>query len=570
MKKLAFLLFVTTFFNISLLNAQCTANAGADVYTCPPSYLVPLNGSGFTASGSMTFQWFTSGNGTFIPNAQTLNATYSLSAAEIAGGGVTLFLTITDPNTSCTATDTMQIFWGVCSPAGLVTGKVFNDLNANGIQDAGENGIPNKFIYIDYNLVYSYGFYGAFTDINGYYELKLPNGTTQISTYLDPNWSYTYPTGPYYHDVTISNDTVNDKNFGMTQAPNVKEVSINLYSSVVVPGFPFYSYINYKNNGSEILNGTVEFKYDPNLLFQNSNPAENLHNIPARTLTYNYINLLPGEERYINLYFDIPAAVPLGTQIVNSTMVSPVGGDVYASDNFDTTKAVAVGSFDPNDKQVEPIGIGTENYINSDDDLKYTIRFQNTGTASAIKVVVADTIDTDLNLTTFRMIASSHNYVLSVDTNRVLRWTFDNIMLPDSNANEPESHGFISFEIGQQSNNANGTQIKNSAAIYFDYNYPVVTNQTLNTVGDNILLGIKQQNYFDHENIKVFPNPASDIFYIDAETKILSYQIISTNGNILREGNYLNSIDISMIHEGIYFLKINSENLVSYRKLVIK
>ena len=56
--------------------------------------------------------------------------------------------------------------------------------------------------------------------------------------------------------------------------------------------------------------------------------------------------------------------------------------------------------------------------------------------------------------------------------------------MPDSNSNEAASHGFIKFRINQQPGNAAGTQIKNSASIYFDYNAPVATNEVLNTIFD--------------------------------------------------------------------------------------
>ena len=57
------------------------------------------------------------------------------------------------------------------------------------------------------------------------------------------------------------------------------------------------------------------------------------------------------------------------------------------------------------------------------------------------------TLDSKLDWTSLEMISSSHNYELSITQGGKLEWLFKNILLPDSNVNEPASHGFISFRI---------------------------------------------------------------------------------------------------------------------------
>jgi hypothetical protein len=69
----------------------------------------------------------------------------------------------------------------------------------------------------------------------------------------------------------------------------------------------------------------------------------------------------------------------------------------------------------------------------------------------------------------------------------VLTFTFNNIHLPDSNVNEAASQGFVSFRIAQKPDVPLGAEIYNEAAIYFDFNEPVITNRTLHTVGMNYL-----------------------------------------------------------------------------------
>jgi hypothetical protein len=150
------------------------------------------------------------------------------------------------------------------------------------------------------------------------------------------------------------------------------------------------------------------------------------------------------------------------------------------------------GSYDPNDKTGYPLGYGNNHYIEPNSTIDYRIRFQNTGTDTAIFINILDTISSHLDIGTLNMGVASHPYTLHIMPNtpsgaQVLRFQFSPIYLPDSNVNEPASNGFIEYSIAQVANLPNGTVINNSASIYFDYNAPVQTNTTLHTVCDNCL-----------------------------------------------------------------------------------
>jgi len=144
------------------------------------------------------------------------------------------------------------------------------------------------------------------------------------------------------------------------------------------------------------------------------------------------------------------------------------------------------GSYDPNDKAGTPTGVGADNSILPNGKIEYRIRFQNTGTDTAFTVVIRDTLSTDLDIFTVKSGASSHNYSFRMYGPRILEWTFDNILLPDSFINEPLSNGFISFSVNQVPNLPDGTKITNNAGIYFDYNEPVITNTTNHNIDRNI------------------------------------------------------------------------------------
>jgi uncharacterized repeat protein (TIGR01451 family) len=148
----------------------------------------------------------------------------------------------------------------------------------------------------------------------------------------------------------------------------------------------------------------------------------------------------------------------------------------------DTFCGQVVGSYDPNDKQGFPGGVGEAHDILPNEQLQFLIRFQNTGTAPAYTVVIRDTLDTDLDIFSVTPGVASHDYSFTMYGERVLQWTFNNIMLADSFSNEEASHGFITYTVNQVADLTNGTEITNSAAIYFDSNEPVITNTSLHTI----------------------------------------------------------------------------------------
>src|SRR5690606_30194219 len=173
----------------------------------------------------------------------------------------------------------------------------------------------------------------------------------------------------------------------------------------------------------------------------------------------------------------------------------------------DTLDMFVTGSYDPNIKEVSPAGLGTPGYIGTDDNvLDYTIHFQNTGNDTAFTVVVVDTFDTDLYIPSFELHGASHPVDYIID-GRTIQFIFNNILLVDSTTNEPLSHGLVSYSIEQNPGLAVGTEITNTAYIYFDYNDPIVTNTTLNTIAD---MNDVEEIASLLTNLLIYPNPFND------------------------------------------------------------
>jgi uncharacterized repeat protein (TIGR01451 family) len=222
------------------------------------------------------------------------------------------------------------------------------------------------------------------------------------------------------------------------------------------------------------------------------------------------------------------------------------------------------GSFDPNDKQGFPEGLSDKGFIAKTQSLEYLIRFQNTGTDTAFTVVVRDTLSPWLDPATLRLGASSHPCELQISGEGNLSFRFDQIMLPESNINEPASHGFVTFTISQHHDNPNGTEILNRANIYFDFNEPVETNATRHTVGIPSSVGTKEPKA--PPMVRLFPNPFEAELTIQLEPSGngggFSYRLLDLTGRVADAGDFEGTA-FTYRNEGLaagfYLLEIRSE-----------
>ena len=62
-------------------------------------------------------------------------------------------------------------------------------------------------------------------------------------------------------------------------------------------------------------------------------------------------------------------------------------------------------------------------------------------------------------------------------------------------------------------------------------------------------------------DISIYPNPAHDRLLIDSKTfECISYEIVSTSGAVLQEGDLLPYIDISSLPQGVKFIVVKNDN----------
>jgi uncharacterized repeat protein (TIGR01451 family) len=454
---------------------------------------------------------------------------------------------------------------------GGISGNVFADENSDCINNSGDFPLSNVMV------IANPGGYQAFTNAMGNYSFNnLPYGSYSVSQqfynpYISPN---ALCSGTINATINGSNPYLSNQNFADTlEATAGADVVVTTYVSTLRPGFPgsigvyIYNYTGIPANG--VVKANLPSGYGALVSGGTSG-----YTINGDTISWNYLGLGYGNISY-NVNFTVPVSVTLGTVYTVCATATVVGGDVAPLNNTDCTSRTVIGSYDPNDKSVSPEGYGTEGNITlADTELTYMIRFQNTGTAEAINIHVDDTLSAKLDISSLQVIATSHPYEIDVIDGNVLRFKFDNIWLPDSNANEPASHGWILYKINQNAANVLGDEIMNTAYIYFDFNEAVVTNTTLNTIAAPV--GI--QETIINGSVSVYPNPFSDqtTFVITSEKPNETYSfemtdVLGKKVKQIRTNEKQFSVSRDDLKNGMYFYSItNSDGVVAKGKVIIK
>ena len=454
--------------------------------------------------------------------------------------------------------------------------NAFLDANNNGSKDNGEQNFPlGQFHYemntngTTHNIISSSGIYTIY-DINATntYDVTYSINSEYASLYNITTSSYnnlSVVVGggmvEYFFPVTI------------TQSYNDLEVSI-IPLNAPRPGFVYKENLKYTNNGNQtIASGTVTFTKDAALTI--TEISQTGTTTSSTGFTYNFTNLLPFETRTITVTMQVPniPTVSLGALLTNSVTIEPIEGDVVPSNNQASCSQIIIGSYDPNDKMESHGEEILFSSFSNNDYLSYTIRFENTGTASAINVKVNDILSNQLDENSLVMIGSSHNYVMDRVVSGLI-WRFDNIQLPPSIAGtQTTGKGYVTFKIKPKPGYSVGDIISNTAAIYFDYNPAIVTN-TFNTKFVSTLA----VNEYENSDFVFYPNPTSDFVTISLKnetTKIQSISVYDVLGKIILsqkpDNKITQTIDLTSLKRGMYFVEVTTaSNLKVVKKLLVK
>jgi uncharacterized repeat protein (TIGR01451 family) len=356
-----------------------------------------------------------------------------------------------------------------------VRGSVFQDFDYDAVLDAGEPKVPFQLVRSDVSS------HLVWTNSAGDYDLPAAEGTWSV---------WTQPAGQ----------------FEVTNDPPTLTANLTV-AEPIATGYDFGLVPNISSNASMLsLVGIDWIRCNENVTFfarlQNTGTL-----IPEDILLDLYIH----PDMTVNLMVPPPDSVvadhyywhvdSLGWfqswQATFSTTIGPFGSfssmELTATWNEPEPGSIQLSAggevgcaYDPNDKQVDPKGYGATGSVAMDTEwLSYTIRFQNTGNDTAFTVELRDQLDPQLDWASMQVLGASHELTsIVVDEDGLARFRFFRILLPDSIVNEPLSHGYLRYRIRPLPGVEHGTEITNTAAIYFDLNEPVITNTVLNTFID--------------------------------------------------------------------------------------
>ncbi len=449
----------------------------------------------------------------------------------------------------------------ILADCGSLSGRLYLDDDADCTMDGGENRVPNSIVTVEP------GPYYLTTNDNGQYTTALPYGSYTVNE-QHPSFVQSCP-APF----TLSGPGVLTVNTACAGGQPL-DVMVDVGSGPARPGFAL-GYGLHVRNLTPASTGTVTLtlEVDPALTYISSTPPAS--SVVGNIITWTDPQLtlsVPFQERHVHVSFQVPPDVGLiGTDLNATATIATQNTDGDLSNNTYAHSVTVTGSFDPNDK-VAATSSGLSDsqfFLQQDEWIDYTIRFQNTGTDTAFNIVVSDTIPPQLDPGSILMGAASHPYTWNLTLDGILSIVFADIMLPDSNVNEAASHGFVLLRIKPQGGLMPGEIISNIANIFFDFNPAVITEPSV-LVAEFSTGALEQAQ--GQGRLHLLPNPVNDRLSIASDEVIESIRIFATDGRevIANVRASASSLDVSSLDSGSYLLIATMDDGSIFRERFIK
>ncbi len=439
-----------------------------------------------------------------------------------------------------------------CETKPFVSGKVYIDRNNNGLFDGNDSLLQG---YIIHNLTNNWSYS---TQANGEYTAFLDSGVINQLVLVNP-FNHYFTITPNSYSISPSSNGSQGNNFDFGIYADGVDLVTDVTAARAVRGFPQRLTLTYMNLGIIPMNQNVILKLVKPTSFGYSSASVTPSAFYGDTVVWYNLSLNALQSKWIDLFFSIPPNATLGDTLTYIAIIEPILIDSFPQNNIFVYQDIIRGSYDPNDKQVQPEFIDFDN----PQTLFYTIRFQNTGTDTAFTVIIRDTLSSFLDINTFKILSSSHRYSFSIQDQNVIHFFFNHILLPDSFTNEPESHGFIKYSIQPKKNLPQNTVIKNTAYIYFDFNDPIQTN----TVTTQQLVNRAKMKLLDS---KIFPNPTQDWIKVEISRPYAELLLFDEFGRIVFSKNLVNGEVLSLkdLPNGIYLCNLRYKDEFFETKII--
>ena len=458
----------------------------------------------------------------------------------------------------------------VISATNKIIGNAYIDYNNNNTKDNEEPAYGLAYLESSKGnnsisrYMYGYDYTTNFVDTGTWITKILPNHNYYE---VQPDSFMVSHTGFGNSDTVV---------FAMHPTRTINDLNISLVNTFISRLGSTTNYeIAYANEGTHTANGVVKLVLDNRLNFSNAIPAISSQN--GDTLIWEFSNLQIMNTRKIIIQSNVPIPPDLqvGDTLHSIAFIEPGINDSTPNDNQATLEDVIPGSYDPNDKTSTSGEYISPAQIQRGDYITYVVRFQNTGNDTAFRIVIEDTLDANLDWSTLQPLNTSHPFSMQVVNKNIIQFTFSNMKLPPASINEPESHGFIAYKVRPKTDLAQGSTIKNTAHIYFDFNAPITTN----TVNTQVVLlsSIKQNNKNDGE-LKVYPNPNNGTFNLEFSanyTSPLTLELVDFTGRTVYQTKLQHqfksivSIQTDNLSSGLYAVVLKTDREQITKKIII-
>jgi hypothetical protein len=441
-----------------------------------------------------------------------------------------------------------------------IQGTHYLDLDNNGC-DEFDNPYPNLMFTLSNSA------FTSIIPISGQnYSLQLLAGSHTITPVID---------NPAYFNVSPASVTISFpstpnpaiQNFCISPNGEHNDIELTLIPlNNAIPGFDATYKIIGRNVGTTYQDVNITFSFDDAV-------SDVVSVAPTGNQTPGSISwMFPQVPPFgvVQMNFTLNLNSPTETPALNSgdvltfSSVAEAGIDETPANNLLVLNQTVLNAFDPNDKVCLEGAVVTPELI--DEYVHYVIRFENTGNSPAQNIVVKDIIDTSkFDVSTLVPISASHAFEMRISSTNNVEFIFEDIMLPFDDAS---NDGYIAFKIKTLPTLAVGDTFSNAASIYFDYNFPIVTNTATTTIQQ---LGMNDFDFSDY--FTLYPNPAANVLNLKGSgaIEIKSISVYNTAGQLLTVGTGTpadGQIDVSTLKTGTYFIKINSSKGSTVSKFI--
>jgi uncharacterized repeat protein (TIGR01451 family) len=340
---------------------------------------------------------------------------------------------------------------GIFNPTGCgvfwnISGRSYYDVNDNCIFDSADVGQNYIKMLLDSGGTTNQQ---VFTGGEGFYSFLANKGNYKV-TVDTSNLPFTVecPAGVYMNDTLSAKDSLSyNNNFALKCRTEGFDIGVtSIINNYVIPRPNTIFGLNiiagdisqlYGAHCASGISGQVQLIFNGPVTYAGNDgtlqPA-----VSGDTLSWNVADFgaINDYTAFLPVFYISRSAI-VGSSICFTVLVTPATGDFNPSNNSLTYCFPVVEALDPNEKEVYPTTIDSANQW-----LTYTVRFQNTGTAPAVNIIVRDTLSPNLDPSTFQLLTYSAKNLTQVFGN-VIVFNFPNINLPDSLTSDSASRGFV-------------------------------------------------------------------------------------------------------------------------------